>query len=139
MTESIWFSGSITEAINEAKRLNTLFLVHVRDETEQSIELRSQVFENEDILSVLRGSVVIEVSHGSTSFAQFTQFYPVMVMPSTYFISPSGIPLEIIAGSCTIEEFLQKAKNTFEKFKADTKRLASMSDRLLVQICDFLS
>ena len=125
MSESIWYSGSITEAINEAKRLQTLFLVHVRDESEQSNELRSRVFENEDILSVLRGSVLIEVLHGTTSFAQFTQFYPVMAMPSTYFITPAGIPLEIVAGPCSTEEFLQKAQNTFQKFKSDANRFVN--------------
>ena len=117
MASPVWFSSGIAEAIAEAKSRNSLFIVFVCDSTEKTLEMDNLVWNDGDVASTLADSVAIRVDQSTPAFSQFSQFYPVMIIPSTYFISPDGTPLEIVAGSCGKDDFKDKLQKTISNFK----------------------
>ncbi|KAM4670060.1 UBX domain-containing protein 4 isoform 2-T2 [Amazona ochrocephala] len=59
------------------------------------------------------GFVAIKIDTKSEACLQFSQIYPVVCVPSSFFIGDNGIPLEVIAGSISVEELvtrIQKVK-----------------------------
>jgi hypothetical protein len=54
--------------------------------------------------------ISLKLASESEPFKQFSQFYPVSVLPSTYFIGQSGFPLEIVLGSVDANSLVAKLK-----------------------------
>ncbi|XP_028928391.1 UBX domain-containing protein 4 isoform X2 [Ornithorhynchus anatinus] len=52
--------------------------------------------------------IAIKIDTQSEACLQFSQIYPVVCVPSSFFIGDSGIPLEVIAGSVTAEELISR-------------------------------
>merc|ERR1719422_1913814 len=68
------------------------------------------------VLGLLSSMVCIEVSAGSTTCAQFSAIYPVMVVPSVYFIdSTTGVDLEITGGLVTKDSLLASVARARKK------------------------
>lgn len=110
-----WFEGSIPEAIALAKAKQQVFLVFIEgsDELSQSM---CNTFENADVSSKLQGAqcVAIRLKAGSEPCQQFSQIYPVVVVPSSFFIGCNGIPLEVIAGSVGPQELLERIESVVQ-------------------------
>ncbi|XP_013881572.1 UBX domain-containing protein 4 [Austrofundulus limnaeus] len=58
-----------------------------------------------------RCCVAIKVDAKSDTCVQFSQIYPVVCIPSSFFIGENGIPLEVIAGCVSPDELLQRINN----------------------------
>ncbi|XP_009885001.1 PREDICTED: UBX domain-containing protein 4 [Charadrius vociferus] len=54
------------------------------------------------------GFVAIKIDTKSEACLQFSQIYPVVCVPSSFFIGDNGIPLEVIAGSVSVEELVNR-------------------------------
>ncbi|XP_026708357.1 UBX domain-containing protein 4 [Athene cunicularia] len=54
------------------------------------------------------GFVAIKIDTKSEACLQFSQIYPVVCVPSSFFIGDNGIPLEVIAGSVSVEELVSR-------------------------------
>ncbi|KAL8183246.1 UNVERIFIED_CONTAM: hypothetical protein K2H54_027465, partial [Gekko kuhli] len=54
------------------------------------------------------GFVAIKIDTESEACLQFSQIYPVVCVPSSFFIGDNGIPLEVIAGSVSAEELITR-------------------------------
>ncbi|XP_009991460.1 PREDICTED: UBX domain-containing protein 4 [Tauraco erythrolophus] len=54
------------------------------------------------------GFVAIKIDTKSEACLQFSQIYPVVCVPSSFFIGDNGIPLEVIAGSVSVEELVTR-------------------------------
>uniref|UniRef100_A0AAR2JFH2 UBX domain-containing protein 4 n=1 Tax=Pygocentrus nattereri TaxID=42514 RepID=A0AAR2JFH2_PYGNA len=52
--------------------------------------------------------VAIKVDAKSETCVQFSQIYPVVCIPSSFFIGENGIPLEVIAGGVSAEELTKR-------------------------------
>ncbi|XP_030066763.1 UBX domain-containing protein 4 isoform X2 [Microcaecilia unicolor] len=66
-------------------------------------------WENEKVAeAVAEGFVAIKIDTKSEACLQFSQIYPVVCIPSSFFIGDSGIPLEVIAGSVSAEELIAR-------------------------------
>ncbi|XP_010139761.1 PREDICTED: UBX domain-containing protein 4 [Buceros rhinoceros silvestris] len=52
--------------------------------------------------------VAIKIDTKSEACLQFSQIYPVVCVPSSFFIGDNGIPLEVIAGSVSVEELVTR-------------------------------
>lgn len=52
--------------------------------------------------------VAIKIDTKSEACLQFSQIYPVVCVPSSFFIGDSGIPLEVIAGSVSADELVTR-------------------------------
>nr|XP_033800823.1 UBX domain-containing protein 4 [Geotrypetes seraphini] len=104
----LWFEGAIPEAIALAKRRSSVFVVFVAGDDEQSSQMAAS-WENEKVAeAVSEGFVAIKIDTKSEACMQFSQIYPVVCIPSSFFIGDSGIPLEVIAGSVSAEDLIAR-------------------------------
>ncbi|XP_042878160.1 UBX domain-containing protein 4-like isoform X3 [Penaeus japonicus] len=105
-----WFGGSIPEAISSAKTQNAIFVVYVYDSSDAS-KATDEVLGDTDISAVLSSNkfVAIKLENGTESALQFSQIYPLVLVPSLFFISgQTGLPLEVLGGPLTKENIRQK-------------------------------
>ncbi|XP_070694708.1 UBX domain-containing protein 4 isoform X2 [Pempheris klunzingeri] len=103
-----WFEGSIPDAINLAKQRGLVFVVVVTGEDEQSAQLMSNWEEDKVSEAAQNCCVAIKIDAKSETCVQFSQIYPVVCIPSSFFIGENGIPLEVIAGSVSAEELMKR-------------------------------
>lgn len=120
-----WHSGQIQNAIAEAKQSKKIFLVYVegKDPVSQSVNVtyESPVVGNE----VDKSCIAVKISIESEQFKQFSQIYPVIVVPSSFLIGSDGIPLEVIGGALTPEEFVAKIRKAEEMHISKLQNLKS--------------
>ncbi|XP_018417307.1 PREDICTED: UBX domain-containing protein 4 [Nanorana parkeri] len=104
----LWFQGSIPEAIASAKEKRSVFVVFVAGDDEQSVQM-AESWEDEGVTQVASEEfVAIKLDSKSETCLQFSQIYPVVCVPASFFIGDSGIPLEVIAGGISAEELVGK-------------------------------
>ncbi|CAN9498055.1 unnamed protein product [Ophioblennius macclurei] len=104
----LWFEGSIPDAIGLAKQRSSVFVVVITGEDEQSSQLMSS-WEDAGVSEAAQNCcVAIRVDAKSDTCVQFSQIYPVVCIPSSFFIGDNGIPLEVIAGSVSAEELTKR-------------------------------
>ncbi|XP_056145669.1 UBX domain-containing protein 4-like isoform X1 [Lampris incognitus] len=104
----LWSEGSIPAAIASAKQQNFVFVVVITGEDEQSAQLMSS-WEDEKVSEAAQTCcVAIKVDAKSETCVQFSQIYPVVCIPSSFFIGGDGTPLEVIAGSMSAEELTKR-------------------------------
>lgn len=117
-----WFQGSIPEAIAAAKTRKAIFVVYVRDSSEAS-KTTDEVLSRRDVSETMDNGcfVAIRLENGTEDAKQFSQIYPLVLVPSLFFISgQTGVPLEVLGGPLTQENLKQK----MNKLIADTKPAA---------------
>lgn len=103
-----WFSGSIPDAIYSAKQRGYIFVVVITGEDELSSQLRCS-WEDDKVAEAAQSCcVAIKVDARSETCVQFSQIYPVVCIPSCFFIGENGIPLEVIAGTVSAEELIRR-------------------------------
>ncbi|XP_039730494.1 UBX domain-containing protein 4 [Pteropus medius] len=104
----LWFQGAIPAAIASAKRSGAVFVVFVAGDDEQSTQMAAS-WEDEKVTEASSNSfVAIKIDTKSEACVQFSQIYPVVCVPSSFFIGDSGIPLEVIAGSVSADELVTR-------------------------------
>lgn len=103
-----WFEGTIPAAIALAKQQNSVFVVFIAGDDDQSTQM-TKTWEDDSIGEVMVDNfVAIKVDARSETCIQFSQIYPVVCIPSSFFIGDNGIPLEVIAGSISAEELVKR-------------------------------
>ncbi|XP_072328391.1 UBX domain-containing protein 4 isoform X2 [Scyliorhinus torazame] len=121
-----WFSGSIPEAIDFAKQHNAVFIVFIRGDDEQSTRMAAS-WETEEVAEATVNSfVAIKIDAKSDTCVQFSQIYPVVCIPSSFFIGDNGIPLEVVAGSVTAVELVARIQKVKEMHRQ--KNVAAAGD-----------
>lgn len=109
-----WHQGTIPDAINQAKLKQAIFLVFVSGNDEQSQKM-SETLEDLGISAKLEENcVALKLEANSESAKQFSQIYPVVVVPSTFFIGSNGVPLEVIGGSLDSNQLGEKINKAVE-------------------------
>ncbi|KAM8749746.1 UBX domain-containing protein 4 isoform 1-T1 [Acanthopagrus schlegelii] len=104
----LWFEGSIPDAIISAKQQSCVFVVVISGEDEQSAQLMSSWEDDRVSEAAQNCCVAIKVDAKSETCVQFSEIYPVVCIPSSFFIGENGIPLEVIAGSVSAEELIKR-------------------------------
>uniref|UniRef100_A0A671PZX5 UBX domain-containing protein 4 n=1 Tax=Sinocyclocheilus anshuiensis TaxID=1608454 RepID=A0A671PZX5_9TELE len=103
-----WFEGSIPAAIAAAKERRCVFVVVITGNDDQSAQLMSG-WESVSVSEAAQNCcVAIRVDAQSEACVQFSQIYPVVCIPSSFFIGENGVPLEVIAGSVTEDELQRR-------------------------------
>ncbi|XP_068184725.1 UBX domain-containing protein 4 [Antennarius striatus] len=103
-----WFEGSIPDAINSAKQRSCVFVVVITGADEQSANLMSSWEDGKVSEAAQSCCIAIKIDAKSEACVQFSQIYPVVCIPSSFFIGENGIPLEVIAGSVSAEELMKR-------------------------------
>ncbi|XP_076354890.1 UBX domain-containing protein 4-like [Tachypleus tridentatus] len=119
-----WFEGTIPEAISEAKTRKKVFLVYIEDDDEISKKM-TETYNNSEVSQKLEdcGCVALKLKARSEPCKQFSQIYPVVIIPSSFFIGPNGVPLEVVAGNPEPQEFLTKINKMLELHQANLEKL----------------
>ncbi|XP_037345397.1 UBX domain-containing protein 4 isoform X1 [Pungitius pungitius] len=124
-----WFEGSIPDAINLAKQRNCVFVVVITGKDELSAQLISSWEDDKVSEEAKNCCVTIRVDAKSEPCVQFSQIYPVVCVPSSFFIGENGIPLEVIAGCVSAEELMKRINRVkqmhAQQFGGDTVLTAS--------------
>ncbi|KAG8187705.1 hypothetical protein JTE90_000171 [Oedothorax gibbosus] len=112
-----WYSGSIPEAVNEAKRNNKLFLVYIEGTDDMSKSMTDS-YNDPGVAGKLSSQniVALKLAANSVPYQQFSQIYPVLVIPSSFFIG-NGSPIEIITGSLPPDKFSNKLDQVFQMYE----------------------
>jgi hypothetical protein len=82
-----WYSGAVADAIREAKSRRALFIVYVRDDSEQSQlmdKLWSDVWSKVDNSSKI---IALRIDKDTEACKQFTAIYKVEIYPTIYLIN----------------------------------------------------
>lgn len=122
-----WYSGSVPDAVSEAKRHNKVFLVYIEGDDDLSKQMTATY--NDPVVKEklsFQNCVALKLSANSVSHRQFSEIYPVLVIPSSFFIGRNGIPLEILTGSLEPKDFCVKLDKVFE-LHADENKVAQSS------------
>ncbi|KAM8856616.1 UBX domain-containing protein 4 [Spinachia spinachia] len=104
----LWFEGSIPDAIHLAKQRSCVFVVVITGKDELSAQLISSWEDDKVSEEAKNCCVTIRVDAKSEPCVQFSQIYPVVCVPSSFFIGENGIPLEVIAGCVSSEELVNR-------------------------------
>uniref|UniRef100_UPI00398E4BED UBX domain-containing protein 4 isoform X2 n=1 Tax=Pristiophorus japonicus TaxID=55135 RepID=UPI00398E4BED len=121
-----WFDGTIPAAIDFAKQHNAVFIVFITGDDEQSTQMATS-WEAEEVAEATANSfVAIKIDAKSETCVQFSQIYPVVCIPSSFFIGDNGIPLEVVAGSVTAMELVTRIQKVKEMHRH--KNVAAAGD-----------
>ncbi|XP_060785269.1 zinc-binding protein A33-like isoform X2 [Neoarius graeffei] len=117
-----WFEGSIPAAIATSKQHSSVFVVVIAGDDEQSTQMLSS-WEDERVAELTNNCfIAIKVDAKSETCVQFSQIYPVVCIPSSFFIGDNGIPLEIIAGGVSAEELINRKRKVKQIQAQHTER-----------------
>ncbi|XP_050720084.1 UBX domain-containing protein 4-like [Eriocheir sinensis] len=114
-----WFEGSIPEAIAAAKNRKAIFVVYVRDSSEAS-KTTDDVLSQRDVVEAMDSGrfVAIRLENGTEDTKQFSQIYPLVLVPSLFFISgETGVPLEVLGGPLAADNLKEKVTKLLENAK----------------------
>ncbi|KAF5890243.1 UBX domain-containing protein 4, partial [Clarias magur] len=128
-----WFEGSIPAAIAASKQHGAVFVVVIAGDDEQSKQMLSS-WEDEQVVELTNNCfVAIKVDAKSETCVQFSQIYPVVCIPSSFFIGDNGIPLEIIAGGVSAEELMNRIRKVKQVHSQQTAAAAQPNLETSVQ------
>ncbi|XP_021377081.1 UBX domain-containing protein 4-like isoform X1 [Mizuhopecten yessoensis] len=113
-----WFPGSIPQAIQTAKQNNGLFVVYVQGKNEDT-EKMADVWEDKNVISTCKSNkcTVIKIQGDSEEGKFFGEIYPILFLPSTYFIGLNGVPLEVTGGHVEADTFVQNITTAQQKLQ----------------------
>ncbi|XP_070537076.1 LOW QUALITY PROTEIN: UBX domain-containing protein 4-like, partial [Ptychodera flava] len=113
------FEGSISSAIATAKQRRAVFVIFISGDDELSQKM-TETWENENVTTLCGNAnmVAMKLDAKSESCQQFGAIYPVLCIPSTFFIGNNGVPLEVIGAHLSVEEFIPKIQKVIEMHKA---------------------
>lgn len=113
-----WFQGSIPEAIQSSKAKKSVFIVYVYGEDELSQQM-SKTWEDDQVTKICEANkaVAVRIAGNSEACGFFSQIYPVIVVPSSFFIGEGGVPLEVTGGYSEPAEFMKKIERVLQDHK----------------------
>ncbi|NXL89710.1 UBXN4 protein, partial [Alectura lathami] len=94
---------------------------------EQSTEMAARWEDEKVTEAASEGFVAIKIDTKSEACLQFSQIYPVVCVPSSFFIGDNGIPLEVIAGSVSAEELVSRIQRVKQMHAEKGQPLANPS------------
>jgi len=110
-----WKSTGIGAAIQLAKSSNKLFVVFVHEDC-QSSKAFLELLNSQKVAQEFNSNCVsIKVGYNDEARKQFEQFYPILIVPSIYFIeSTTGVNLEVTAGEADQDKLLASLRKANE-------------------------
>merc|ERR1712203_675274 len=127
-----WYEGSIGEAIQCAKMSKSVFVVVIYGADDDKTSKKFlEVLNEADISSKLKkaNAVSIKIQNGTESCTQFSQIYPVILVPSIYFIdSQSGTNIETTWGSAEKDKLMQSIEKALKDQSINSNTAAAVAD-----------
>lgn len=116
-----WFSGSIGDAIQKSKREKRIFIVYITGQDELSKKMDATL-ENTEVTALCGAEhcVALTLKANGEECGFFSQIYPVVTVPSVYFIAVNGSPIEVTAGYVEPNAFCQIIQSVIKNHRAQT-------------------
>ncbi|XP_078485352.1 LOW QUALITY PROTEIN: UBX domain-containing protein 4 [Ciona intestinalis] len=115
-----WYKGSIAEAVQESKNSSKLFVVFVAGNDETSTKMIGS-WQDNGVQEVCREKCVcLKLEAESVECKQFSQIYPVILIPITFIIGKNGTPLDILSGHVTASDLREKLLNAVKDLTPGT-------------------
>ncbi|RUS82329.1 hypothetical protein EGW08_009919 [Elysia chlorotica] len=113
-----WFEGNVASAVQTAKTQKSVFIVFIAGEGAKTEEMET-FLHSEEVTKPCEESncVAIKIAGGSNDCKFFSQIYPVVVIPSVFFIGDNGVPLEVIGECKSSQDFSEKVTKALEMQK----------------------
>lgn len=112
-----WYSGGIAEAIAESRAKHRLFVVYITGQDEASQKM-DKLWDNSRVQELCNSScVALKLDAQSDGSRQFAAIYPVLCVPSAFFINNRGEILDALAIMSDESEFLEKVETVIKKFQ----------------------
>jgi hypothetical protein len=123
----MWFEQGVQQALQKAQNDHLLVMVFLFGSDEASTTMRNLLEQDADIQSLLSNrTIALALPEGSDNARLFSAICPVLVIPSTFFISHDGIPLEIVGSAMNQAELYAKIQNAL---RLHQERLAESTSR----------
>jgi len=105
-----FFDGSVVDAIALSKAQNRLTLVSVQGENNEECEkLDKETWRDSELIDEINSScVALRFNWDDLNGKNFTSIFPVFVVPTIYFIAPSGTPLSILTTFQTPQQVMEE-------------------------------
>ncbi|XP_065577289.1 UBX domain-containing protein 4-like isoform X2 [Artemia franciscana] len=113
-----WFTGPIADAIAQARSTKSYFVVYVKGtDGDAKTEEFTSLLNSEEMTSILdtENFVKIQLTLDTPECSQFSQIYPVILVPSMYFIDQQGSPVEVIGGHIGLEQLRDRILKLISK------------------------
>ncbi|KAG6558024.1 hypothetical protein Mapa_000203 [Marchantia paleacea] len=115
MASSIFFQGSIPQAIAEAQCKRRILVVFISGEDEESLQLEQVTWQDAKVMEeIQRGCVPLKIAGGSTDALNFSAIFPTRRVPTISIIGFTGALIQQHEGYIAPEEFvagLQQLQN----------------------------
>lgn len=121
--KEMWFGESVKDAISRTRAENKLLLVFIEGPDDLSISCKESLESIQE--KILTHSVPIKLTAGSQNAIAFSQFYPILVVPATYIVTPAGLAVEVIAGKVQVEDFVNKLEKAAEQLPPPSQQTSS--------------
>jgi len=130
----MWHKGTIAEAIGKTKKDQTILMVFVEGQDEKSEQMR-RIFGDESVQLHCDNAnfVCLKIKFESESYKQFAQIYPCPSVPIIFFIGLGGKPVEILVGSCEIDEFIGRCNKAIELHMKQIQEQTAAAPNLISQ------
>ncbi|CAH0717112.1 unnamed protein product, partial [Brenthis ino] len=101
-----WYGGSMAEAVSLSKQQNSIFVVFVEGDNDQSKELAETIDHSsvQERLAKRKNFLAVKLKSGSENYTFFAQIYQFVPVPSLFFIGRNGTPLEVVCAGIDPEE-----------------------------------
>ena len=131
-----WNDSGIGPAIQQAKSMKVLFIVVIHgEENDENSNNFMDLMDDSSVAGLLTKDtcVAIKLKHESEGCKQFNALYPVVLIPSIYFIdSSNGIDVEVTGGAqITKERLLQSIHKAMAAAKITPQGAISNPDSVL--------
>ncbi|KAI8060975.1 hypothetical protein BC940DRAFT_310802 [Gongronella butleri] len=87
---TLWFQGSIPEAVASVNAKQCLFIVFLQDESPRSTQLQ-EALDTPQVQQAMQPHVCLQLAHASDNATLFGQIYPVQRVPIVYIIHQGTI------------------------------------------------
>ncbi|KAG1463589.1 hypothetical protein G6F46_003405 [Rhizopus delemar] len=112
MSDKIWFTGPVHEAVSLVTQRNLVFLVYIYDDSDKS-KILNDTFDDEEIAQCIENhAIALRMEKGSENAALFGQLYPIQTVPILYFIKQGTIK-DFDTETITKQELLDKIKTVY--------------------------
>ncbi|CAK1594912.1 unnamed protein product [Parnassius mnemosyne] len=124
-----WYGGSIAEAVTLSKQRNAFFFVFVEGHNEQSAEMSATIDDSavDKRLSDPENFLAIKLKSGSIYYTHFAQIYQFVPVPSLFFISRNGTPLEVVCAGVEAQNLATRIDRILEEHNKEKQRAVQPS------------
>jgi hypothetical protein len=121
-----WYSGAVVDAVREAKSRRALFIVYVRDDSEQSQSMDQLWLNLWTKLNDTSKLIALRLNKDTEACSQFIAIYKVQTYPTIYLINgQNGQVLKLLdqplENSTKLEEIIEDSLNKIESKTVEEK------------------